>query len=471
MDQVLNKRKAACPQCRCCLRFFPCMYCCQPDELISKDELIDVMRAANKGKGHVNMSIVDEQLKQDRERLAGHKLKWKRRCTLGCFTCCCGWMVGGVISIILLALGPWTLHCNGQGMCGWEARVHARAVWTPENRLVLAGGADQEQNFDDVWSTDREGLDWRQLVDHASFGPRHGHAFIVDPANGDMFILGGDAGGVGGQPPLPLQDVWRSRDGRDWVAVTRAAPWLARKFLGAVVDEQGYLYIAGGLTGYGIGGLNDVWRSEDRGRTWSSVTKAATWTARHSFAFARLTAGTATGRFYIVGGDDGQRQHDVWSSDDKGNTWQLMTFTHLREQRFNVFEERAPWNPTADVQAAISAEGTLTLPGGSRDDEVGFTNEVWELPAPFYEDVTWYNRKQGDERVERDWKPLAWTKTETPQWVARKGHAVAMDGENTPYVLGGEGADGLIADMWSRRTSVDIRNLAVVAGRLSGMLR
>ena len=166
--------------------------------------------------------------------------------------------------------------------------------------------------------------------------------------------------------------------------------------------------------------------------------EAATWTARHSFAFARLTAGTATGRFYIVGGDDGQRQHDVWSSDDKGNTWQLMTFTHLREQRFNVFEERAPWNPTADVQAAISAEGTLTLPGGSRDDEVGFTNEVWELPAPFYEDITWYNRKQGDERVERDWKPLAWTKTETPQWVARKGHAVAMDGENTPYVLGGE---------------------------------
>ena len=55
-------------------------------------------------------------------------------------------MVGGVISIILLALGPWTLHCNGQGMCGWEARVHARAVWTPENRLVLAGGADQDSS-------------------------------------------------------------------------------------------------------------------------------------------------------------------------------------------------------------------------------------------------------------------------------------------------------------------------------------
>ena len=36
----------------------------------------------SQGKGQVNMSIVDEQLKQDRERLAGHKLKWKRPWTI-----------------------------------------------------------------------------------------------------------------------------------------------------------------------------------------------------------------------------------------------------------------------------------------------------------------------------------------------------------------------------------------------------
>ena len=55
--------------------------------------------------------------------------------------------------------------------------VHRKGtLWTRFSRLSLEiqnyGPPPQEQNFDDVWSTDREGLDWRQLVDHASFGPR-----------------------------------------------------------------------------------------------------------------------------------------------------------------------------------------------------------------------------------------------------------------------------------------------------------
>merc|ERR1712157_214123 len=100
------------------------------------------------------------------------------------------------------------------------------------------------------------------------------------------------------------------------------------------------------------------------GLTWEAVSLTAPWSARHSFGCARLPGGARTGRLYILGGNDGQSQHDVWVSDDDGSTWDLMRFTHTHEMRYRNYEERASWTPRFQMCTVTSNDGLVTITGG-----------------------------------------------------------------------------------------------------------
>jgi len=446
------------------------MFCCQPDAMLTRDELVQQMRNASQQRT-VNMAMVDDQLSNDRDMQMAHKRKWRRRWSL---CCCCWWillLVGSTLGTVYFAIGSWSLLCSGED-CGFSARMHLGSTFTPSKKIIIAAGTNTLVNFADVWEGSKDGKTWNVLTTAAPFGPRHGHALLCDSRNGALFALGGDVGGVGAQASRPVNDVWRSADGKAWSVVTSRAAWSQRKFFGSVIDENGHIFVSGGLTGYGTGGLNDVWKSEDGGKSWSALTLAAPWTARFSFAFTRLPGGTRPGRLYVLGGDDGRKLHDVWMSDDGGRMWELMSFTHTREKRYNVVEERASWIPRTTLAAIADKDGLLTLTGGLTDMPgiYSLSSEVWQLAAPPSTDLAWYDRKSQDDRLNTAVTPLQWELATAPPWTGREGHSMFSDDESTPHIVGGQDATGMKNDVWKMAMSVDVNNLKGLYTRGTALL-
>lgn len=143
--------------------------------------------------------------------------------------------------------------------------------------------------FNDVWRS-RDGVHWQQMTDDAAWSERAGLSAVSH--NGWIYVMGGSVNddtaiiGPGGPPRIYYNDVYRSRDGRNWKKMTGAAPWAPRA--GAVVVSRGaYMYMLGGEDGFVCNPFtprcppyfNDVWKSKN-GRHWTLVTEAAGWSPR-----------------------------------------------------------------------------------------------------------------------------------------------------------------------------------------------
>ena len=196
----------------------------------------------------------------------------------------------------------------------WPARSDYDAASNGDTMYLMGGNG----NKSDVWST-MNGNAWTLLSNGALPG-RSGHQVVWH--NGRLYVLGGNASGR-------KNDVWSSADGISW-RDEGDADWSARERHQAF-SHKGWIYVMGGLN-VGNGRLNDVWRSLD-GRSWEQVkaTGAAGggyWVERHSYQAFSLD-----GRLYLMGGTTNNdtvtsgsaRLKDVWSSEDDGVTWTLLS--------------------------------------------------------------------------------------------------------------------------------------------------
>lgn len=380
--------------------------------------------------------------------------------------CCCsclGFIAALALLFLYLASAPWTM-VNLE--CDWEARTHFGVALTGSGLFVVAG-TDGVRNFADVWRSPDLGQSWQLLVETAPFGARHGHGMVYK--GNDIFLFGGDAGGVSESPSLePLSDVWRSDDGEVWLLVNAAAPWPPRMMMGATVDTQGALFVVGGRDGYGFGGLNDMWRSDDEGITWHALARTSLWSGRYSFGFVHLLGGINKDRLYLLGGQDGRAQHDVWTSDTQGEGWSLMVFTHVSEATSVSQEPFASWSPRYDMAVVVDRDGLLTLLGGLGDGAEAdrFSNEVWQLDSPDPDDTPFWERSN-EPKIDALQRPLGWKKQSNPPWTPRFGHRAFVDDEGVPYILGGEDQMGLKRDMWKMQSSISIANMQDAYARTS----
>lgn len=147
--------------------------------------------------------------------------------------------------------------------------------------------------FDDVWSS-KDGVTWTAETTDAPWAGRAGLSAVVH--DGAIYILGGSQGddaSTGGTGRILFNDVWMSRDGRNWTEVARRGPRWTPRAGAAVVSKGGYLYVLGGERGFSCGFdpaspcqpatqtlyFNDVWRSRD-GASWQRVTASAGWSPR-----------------------------------------------------------------------------------------------------------------------------------------------------------------------------------------------
>ena len=211
-------------------------------------------------------------------------------------------------------------------------------------RLFMVGdGAAPGQAYESD-----DGLNWRGYSHDARWGIRYKAADASYA--GALWRVGGFV--ENGRIRTPMNDVWRSIDGRHWERLVERAPWPARA--GAhLVAFRDALWLIGGepsdgkiwtttdgrswrsggtaprpldapqgvlvyrdelwIIGHGRwdSARNDVWKSSD-GILWTRITPSADWPARTDPGVTVLDD-----RLWVVGGAN---HRDVWSSSE-GRHW------------------------------------------------------------------------------------------------------------------------------------------------------
>jgi len=301
----------------------------------------------------------------------------------------------------------------------WPARAYFQAVTKGKYMYVLGGqNFKLEPNncppfvpdcppfvstsdfFNDVWRS-RDGIHWKQMTDAAQWSGRAGLSSVV--YRGEIYIMGGsfndDPAVIGGPPTrVYYNDVWKSRNGRDWIQMTDNAPWSPRAG-SIVVVKNDYMYLLGGEDGFTClpdttrcpPYFNDVWRSSD-GANWELVTESAEWAPRPGHQVVVMK-----NHFVLFGGfglsnipEDpfkASNPMDVWISRD-GAKWKQVS--------------DSPWNAVTpeeikyDFDALVVKKGrgrhrpSIYTFGGDREtfdfndinNYLNVDNDVWRFSPP-----------------------------------------------------------------------------------------
>jgi len=136
-----------------------------------------------------------------------------------------------------------------------------------ESIYVIAGANSNNDAMNDVWKTSTGNNNWMKIggdegIDGLS--PRYGHTSLIDGDN-NIYVIGGrQNNGNFFNDVLKLE-----KDGVQWTSQTSNAPWVRRADHTTVMDSAGNFYLMGGYSySSGVYSLNDVWKSEDKGRSW-----------------------------------------------------------------------------------------------------------------------------------------------------------------------------------------------------------
>ena len=140
-----------------------------------------------------------------------------------------------------------------------------------EKTVVLHSGGHDDTNLNfrpnEVWASSDLGVTWT-LFPRAPYVGRNHAAMRLSP-NGVLVVVAGKTDEVGTNPltglpnnNLGLNDVWVSLTGGvSWSLCTGMAQFPPRQDLNAVLDNDGYLYVTGGINGLTGVDLADMWRS------------------------------------------------------------------------------------------------------------------------------------------------------------------------------------------------------------------
>ncbi len=227
----------------------------------------------------------------------------------------------------------------------WGVRAMPRGGIMDDYFYVVSGRKGAFKIYSDTWRS-VDGVNWECMSRKAGWGKRcYPEVDIVD---GHLIL-------TGGQSLLKFyNDVWRSADqGRTWECVCTEAPWEPRAgHHSHVIDGDIYLF-GGGQNSFGRILYNELWVSKDLGESWELRCELPEDMGRAGMQVMHLD-----GTIYFMGGDHDNpviqanwpgRRNDVWKSDDKGATWELLG--------------NAPWVPRTGQQG-IAHNGQIVIIGG-----------------------------------------------------------------------------------------------------------
>jgi len=216
------------------------------------------------------------------------------------------------------------------------------SIFTSDGSILVLGGVNSSAYLNDVWISDDYGSSWtlQTPLPNSRWTPRWGLTSVE--VSGAIIVIGGvdlDSG--------DRVDVWRSYNkGQSWSPVTYNPGWIARSNF-ASVSVGGKIILMGGYSGI-VGDLNDVWTSDDGGATWSCISSGTItpWGIRNGFGCVVIS-----GNIILLGGQHGVvGYNDVWQSIDSGITWTCLT-------------SNAEWSQRSDPNVAV-VSNSIFIYGG-----------------------------------------------------------------------------------------------------------
>ena len=304
-----------------------------------------------------------------------------------------------------------------------------------ENDIYVIGGVTQkfftsldpsipstpQISSNEVWRSSDGGLTWDQVAGGTRFTDRANHGSVV--LDGVLYVIAGAAGNSG---TTGRDDVWRSTDrGVSWSRATPAGasvPFpMDYQFASAVLGST--MYVLGGIQRPPFTRLDEVWQSTDRGASWTQATNATDPKFPARSAAAAVVLGSAgAARLYVIGGittsgAGNAGLDDVWESGD-GASWIQVNPSAAARDKFPARSSHSAEVLGDTVYVIAGSQG-----GGSRRD-------VW---------------KSAD-------KGASWTRVvENAEFPRRRNHSSAAQG-GALYVIGGASsgvASGtLFNDVW-----------------------
>jgi len=255
---------------------------------------------------------------------------------------------------------------------GWQARYGQSSVVMPDGSIVLMGGYDGTNFYNDVWQSWDDGATWWEVNANAGWTPRYGQSSVVMP-DGSIVLMGGydDTGNLD-------SDVWQSPSGSDgatWIEMTTANGWSGGRYdQSSVVMPDGSIVLMGGYNPNGPdaapfnGAEEDVWQSPPGfdGATWTQlVTYPALWTPR----YGQSSVAMPDGSIVLMGGYDstGHLDNDVWQSlpGSDGAAWTEVNTSAGFSGRYGQSSVAMP-------------DGSIVLMGGYNNTGY-FDNETWQF--------------------------------------------------------------------------------------------
>jgi hypothetical protein len=158
-----------------------------------------------------------------------------------------------------------------------------------------------------------------------------------------------------------VNDVWRSTDkGTTWTQMNASAGWSPRTGHSSVVMTDSSIMLMGGVNNTG-NCMNDVWQSKDSGATWTKITASATWSAR---GYPR-TVGMKDGSIILMGGYTGSSLlNDVWRFMSAGSAEQhpIHTYTNTGTYTVSLNATNAGGSNTMTIRDYISVTEPVPPP-------------------------------------------------------------------------------------------------------------
>jgi len=195
-------------------------------------------------------------------------------------------------------------------------------------------------------------------------------------------------------------------------------PWSKREGLMGV-EYKGALYMSGGRTSFGAGFSDEIWRSEDTGKSW---VKASSGVVPSRAYHNHLVVGDC---MIIFGGQTFTTfYNDVWQScDGKGEKWERIT-------------EHAEFPARAGASATVTKDGAIIVAGGC------YNKNTFPWARSFWGDV--YKSTDGGKSFS--------LMTNNPGWKARSGPRLIETKSGKLLIVAGEvgfTTDTQLVDVWS----------------------
>jgi hypothetical protein len=259
-------------------------------------------------------------------------------------------------------------------------------LYSIRDSLYLWGGWNGHWypfDFNNGFVSGDGGKTWER-IGQAPWNIRHSAAYGVDSL-GRGYLIGSDS-----QPestPTNRKEVWRTRNGRNWLLRTENAPWSGDLVLEGLAIKGTTLYIAGGQFVTSNQGNDTIWKSDDGGKNWVSINTSATQLGGilyNNFKYFK----TRNKFIAFCGGkydsDPAQRLYasQVWSSDD------CITWTRENDIPFEPrqYSDMVEWDNKLWVfggdRPSTSGGGTLNLRSLWYMDENGEWHEAGSTPLP-----------------------------------------------------------------------------------------